>query len=173
MIAKSSARFYKNSALARWSVCFLLFVGASSAGFAEQPISGIATVIDGDTIEIHGTRIRLHGIDAPESRQECRRLDGTPWRCGQQAALALGGRIGHATVQCDGRSQDRYRRLIAVCYLGNDDLNRWMVASGWAVAYRIYSMDYVADEKRAHDARLRIWSGTFEMPWEWRASKKE
>jgi len=36
-----------------------------------------ASVIDGDTIEVHGQRIRIHGIDAPESRQLCR-LDGKP-----------------------------------------------------------------------------------------------
>jgi endonuclease YncB( thermonuclease family) len=44
-----------------------------------------------------------------------------------------------------------------------------MVANGWAVAYREYSLDYVADEERAKRARLGIWSGSFEMPWDWRA----
>jgi len=125
-------------------------------------------VIDGDTIEIHGTRIRLHGIGAPESRQECDRPDGTSWRCGQQAALALSDRIGRSTVRCEPHGRDRYGRVIAVCFKGTDDLNRWMVTAGWAVAYRKYSLDYVDVEKRAHAARLGIWSERFQMPWDWR-----
>jgi len=55
---------------------------------ALADVAGIATVIDGDTLEIHGQRIRLHGIDAPESRQLCR-LDGKPWQCGKDAANNL------------------------------------------------------------------------------------
>lgn len=59
-------------------------VGAVSA----KTLVGVASVIDGDTIEIRGEKIRLHGIDAPESGQRCHRSDGE-WACGQQAALAL------------------------------------------------------------------------------------
>jgi endonuclease YncB( thermonuclease family) len=141
---------------------------AAPAVCAQQSIVGIASVIDGDTIEIHGVQIRMHGIDAPESRQECFRTDGTSWRCGQRAALALSDRIGRATVRCEPRDRDRYGRVVAVCFKGAEDLDRWMVANGWAVAYRKYSMDYVSDEERAKRARLGIWSGSFEMPWEWR-----
>ena len=47
---------------------------------ALADMTGQATVIDGDTIDIHGTRIRLHGIDAPESGQLCH-IDGKRWRC--------------------------------------------------------------------------------------------
>ncbi len=50
--------------------------------------AGTASVIDGDTIEVHGQRIRLHGIDAPGGRQLCRR-DGKPWQCGKDAANTL------------------------------------------------------------------------------------
>jgi endonuclease YncB( thermonuclease family) len=138
---------------------------------AAEPLMGTASVIDGDTIEIHGQRIRLHGIDAPESQQECTRSDGVTWRCGQQAALALSDRIGRSTVRCDPRDRDRYGRIIAICFKDTEDLNRWMVASGWAVAYRKYSLDYVADEERAHADKVGIWSGTFVMPWDWRAHR--
>ena len=55
---------------------------------ALADVAGVASVIDGDTIEVHGQRIRLHGIDAPESRQLCR-LDGQPWQCGKDAANIL------------------------------------------------------------------------------------
>jgi hypothetical protein len=62
--------------------------------------------------------------------------------------------IGRATVRCEPR--DRYGRTVASCFKGAEDLNRWMVANGWAVAHRKYSLDYVADEERAHRARLPL-----------------
>lgn len=135
-------------------------------------LTGVASVIDGDTLEIHGTRIRLFGIDAPESGQLCTRESGERWRCGQHAALALSDQIGRATVTCIGRDTDRYRRLIAVCRSRGVDLNGWMVAQGWALAYRRYSMDYVPAENRASQSRRNIWSGSFDMPWEWRAARR-
>ncbi len=64
------------------------------AGPTLADVAGVASVIDGDTIEVHGQRIRLHGIDAPESRQLCR-LDGKPWQCGKDAANALADKIAH------------------------------------------------------------------------------
>ncbi|MBM3535880.1 MAG: thermonuclease family protein [Alphaproteobacteria bacterium] len=148
-----------------------LILGLNSDAIGESAVVGIATVIDGDTIEIHGQRIRLHGIDAPESRQGCTRPDGTSWRCGQQASLALADHIGTATIRCEPHGHDRYRRIIAVCFKRAEDLNRWMVTSGWAIAYRKYSFDYAADEENAHRAGLQLWSGTFEMPWDWRLHK--
>ena len=139
---------------------------------AQAPLAGTATVIDGDTIEVHGTRIRLHGIDAPESRQECRHADGTAWRCGQQAALALSDHIGRRPVSCKSLDRDRYGRVVATCLLSSGELNRWMVANGWAVSYRRYSLEYVADEDKARQARLGIWVGPFQMPWDWRAARR-
>ena len=125
-----------------------------------------ASVIDGDTIEIYGVRIRFFGIDTPEGGQQCRRPDGSSWRCGQQAALALSDHIERSTIRCEARDRDRYGRTVAVCFRGNEDLNRWIVASGWAVAYRQYSMDDIADEYAARRNRINIWSGNFDMPWD-------
>jgi endonuclease YncB( thermonuclease family) len=96
------------------------------------------------------------------------RPTGERWRCGQQASFALADRIERATVRCEQRDVDRYGRIVAVCFKGAEDLNCWMVANGWAVAYRRYSLDYVADEDEAHHRQINIWSGEFEMPWDWR-----
>jgi len=130
-------------------------------------MSGIASVIDGDTIELHGTRIRLIGIDAPESRQLCQR-NGEPWRCGQAAALALADHIEGKTLDCRPDGEDRYGRTLAVCFLGSEDLNGWLVEQGWALAYRHYSTVYVGQESRAEAANAGVWSAEFEMPWDWR-----
>jgi len=119
----------------------LLAFAAIGPASAQEDLTGVASVVDGDTIEIHGQRIRLHGIDAPESSQLCVRPTGERWRCGQQASFALADRIERATVSCQPRDRDRYGRIVAICFKGNEDLNRWMVASGWAVAFRRYSED--------------------------------
>lgn len=134
-------------------------------------IMGQASVIDGDTIEIHGKRIRFHGIDAPESRQLCEQSE-QKYRCGQKASLALADKIGRTIVRCDERGTDRYKRIIGVCYTDEENLNRWMVRSGWAVAYRRYSTDYVGDEDLAREEKIGIWAGAFEMPSEWRRKSR-
>lgn len=144
---------------------------AAAAG-APELLTGVASVIDGDTIEVHGTRIRLHGIDAPESAQLCVDADGKPWRCGQQASLALAERIGRTPVTCNRTDTDHYGRTISVCTQGDKDLNAWMVAEGWAVAYRRYTRDYVRLEEHAKTAGAGIWSSQFVMPWDWRRGQR-
>jgi endonuclease YncB( thermonuclease family) len=134
-------------------------------------LSGIASVIDGDTLDLHGKRIRLHGIDAPESRQSCSR-EGQSWRCGQQASLALSDHIASRTLRCEQRDIDRYKRIVAVCYMGAEDVNAWLVRSGWAMAYRQYSKDYIAVEMEARTAHVGIWTGEVQPPWEWRRKPK-
>jgi endonuclease YncB( thermonuclease family) len=150
------------------STPFALVFLAVAFPAAAADITGRASVIDGDTIEIHGTRIRLHGIDAPESAQLCIGADERPWRCGQRAALALADHIRVRTVSCERRDRDQFGRVIAVCFSGGADLNAWMVAEGWAVAYRRYAQDYVALEDEAKTAPKGIWASRFVMPWDWR-----
>ena len=133
-------------------------------------ITGQARVIDGDTIEVAGQRIRLHAVDAPERRQPCSH-NGKPWQCGEAATKALAGKIGRRSVTCEERDQDRYGRIVAVCYAGGEDLSAWMVRRGWALAYRRYSLDYVEEEADAREARKGIWQGKFIPPWEWRKMK--
>lgn len=145
---------------------------ASASDQATPGLDGMGSVIDGDTIEIHGTRIRLNGIDAPESAQLCRDGRGSAWRCGQQAAMALSDRIGRQPVSCQQTDTDRYRRVVADCFVADENLNQWMVGQGWAVAWRKYSTAYVAAEDSARTAARGIWRGRFEMPWDWRAARR-
>ena len=138
---------------------------------AAGAVTGSARVIDGDTLDVGGVRIRLHGIDAPESGQSCR-AGGNRWSCGRDAARALAGRIGGRSIACQERDRDRYGRVVAVCSASGMDLNAWMVAEGWAFAYRRYSNAYVGEESAARAARRGVWRGEIVPPWEWRKGKR-
>jgi endonuclease YncB( thermonuclease family) len=154
------------------AVTFLsLFLLTASAATGSEIIAGRASVIDGDTIVIHGQRIRLHGIDAPESGQSCK-LRGKRSRCGRNSAIALAGKIGNRTVQCEQKDIDRYNRIVAVCRTGGEDLNAWMVRQGYAIAYRRYSADYIRQEDNASMSKIGIWQGDFVAPWDWRRGKR-
>ena len=147
-------------------------LGLSSIAHARtgDTVAGTVSVVDGDTLDLHGQRIRLWGIDAPESWQLCS-VDGKPWRCGQAAALALSDRIGRGTVRCEERDVDRWKRIVARCRIGSDDLGAWLVGQGLALAFVRYSEDYVAEEAEARAARRGIWRGAFSPPWEWRRDR--
>ncbi|MCJ2129258.1 thermonuclease family protein [Methylobacterium sp. E-045] len=152
-----------------YALAFLLALATASAA---EPIIGRASVMDGDTLDIGGTRIRLHGIDAPENGQLCQNRAGKAFRCGQAGPLALADRIGSTPVSCDPRDTDKYGRTVAVCRKGAEDLNRWLVAQGHAVAYRHYSQDYVPAEDNAKAGKLGIWAGSFTAPGDWRKGER-
>jgi endonuclease YncB( thermonuclease family) len=141
---------------------------SSSQSASTKDIVGRASVIDGDTLEIHGQRIRLWGIDTPESAQLCH-VSGKPWRCGQQAALAVSDYIGQRTVACIEQDRDRYRRIVARCSVAAEDIGAWLVGNGWALDYTEYSGGaYASHQAIAASAKIGIWRGTFDKPWEWR-----
>lgn len=145
---------------------------ASIADARDGQIDGIARVIDGDTVEVAGDRVRLHAVDAPEARQTCLR-DGQLYACGQLATRYLAGIIGSTEVSCTVRNRDRYGRAVAICSdADGHDLGAGMVASGWALAYRRYGMDYVGLEHEAAEAGRGIWSGQFVEPSRWRAGDR-
>ena len=145
---------------------------AGSPAVNAREITGHATVVDGDTLRIGRARIRLHGIDAPESAQTCSDTHGRPYPCGRAAGRALESMVGGGTVRCAVRDTDRHRRAVAVCSLGARDLNAWMVLNGHALAYRRYARDYVRHEAEARTGRRGIWRGTFEAPWDWRRKRR-
>jgi len=128
-------------------------------------VYGPARVIDGDTLEVAGERVRLFGIDAPEKGQTCRGPRGRPWPCGRVATHALKALIAGRPVVCQTTARDRYGRAIARCLVARTDLSAWMVGAGWALAYRRYSTRYVPWECAARRDRRGLWSGRFELPW--------
>lgn len=130
-------------------------------------ITGRARVVDGDTLDMGGRRIRLFGIDAPESAQSCER-DGAAYACGQAAKHYLEALVAGQPVNCHARDKDKYGRTVATCTVGEADINAAMVRAGWAVAYRQYSKAYVPLEEEARSRRAGIWAGTFEPPSNWR-----
>lgn len=135
-------------------------------------LTGTATVIDGDTIDIHKQRIRFHAMDAPESSQRCWR-GREEWRCGQAASLALQEKINRRPVRCEQTDQDRYGRIVARCYVGETDLNGWLVEEGLALAAPQYGKDYIAHEARARRAGKGMWAGEFVTPSDWRKGMRE
>ena len=142
--------------------------GAWYKHWDAKPLVGAASVVDGDSLEISGTRIRLTGIDAPEMHQTCTDARRETWSCGRAAARELRARIGDRELKCEQTASDRYRRVLAVCFLPDgSDVNAWMVRQGWAVASG-YAPNYRSQQDEAKAAKRGIWAGTFMLPAEWR-----
>lgn len=153
----------------------ILAAGAALAAPAlAEPIVGVASVIDGDTIEVHGQRIRLNGIDAPESRQLCLDAAGEKYRCGQSAAMALDQLLEVARpTTCHEVDRDRWGRVVARCTAGGKDVAEAMVKAGHALDWPRYSKGAYADaEAGARAARRGMWAGSFARPWEWRQGRE-
>lgn len=138
---------------------------------AGRLLTGPATVHDGDTITVAGARIRLHGIDAPETDQPCQRQSGQ-WHCGREASGRLRALIAGKEVRCTPLDTDRYGRTVARCEIGGMDIQAWMVRNGWATAYTRYSKDYLPQQRRAQIERLGIWQGESVTPEAWRHSSR-
>jgi endonuclease YncB( thermonuclease family) len=150
-----------------------LVAAAAIAGSGDN-LSGHPRVIDGDTIAIGSTHIRLFGIDAPESKQTCTDDIGLRYWCGTVATAALSEEIGRATVDCRKVDTDRYGRVVAMCMVDGRDLGAEMVRHGWATEYREYSQGlYDDDEAAARAAKRGIWRGEFEEPARWRAEHRQ
>jgi endonuclease YncB( thermonuclease family) len=134
-------------------------------------LSGYARVIDGDTIVINGTHIRLAGIDSPERSQTCEGRDGNVYECGRDASSVMAELIRGQRVECVSEGPDRYGRTLATCRTERGELNAEMVRRGWAVPYMAHGR-YRVEMGEAKAASLGIWSGRFEMPAEWRRAHK-
>lgn len=124
-------------------------------------------VIDGDTLEVDGTRVRLWGIDAPEMQQTC--VGG--YQAGVQASAALTTLLSSSSerLACDQVDIDRYGRVIAVCRFGDVDIAAELVRSGMAMDWPRHSNGaYSAAQATAVNSRRGIWAHRCMAPWQWR-----
>lgn len=131
------------------------------------PAAAQTRIIDGDTLDIDGTRYRLFAMDAPERTQRCLK-DGLAWPCGTAATDALIALIAGRPIECRAIELDRYGRNVAVCSVAGMDLGEAMVQRGWALAYRSFSTVYVDEENFARVSKAGIWTSGFVTPEEWR-----
>ena len=155
----------------------LLVLCFNFPSFGSELISGMVKIIDGDTLKIGEKKIRLYGIDAPEKAQNCKKIYFSflifnfqkDYKCGERSTLALSKKLNNKKVKCILEdNKDKYKRNIGTCYIENQDINRWLVKNGYAVAYTKYSRKYVLDEQYAMENKLGIWRGTFIRPEKWR-----
>jgi endonuclease YncB( thermonuclease family) len=151
----------------RWCCGFFLLFTWGVPVAAAQGLNGIPEIVDGDTVYLGTTRLRLVGIDAPESDQLCLDAGAKVVTCGLEAKNRLSsysaGRSWTRTVS----GGDPYGRSVATCFIGQEDVSSWLVRNGLALAYRQYSLAYVRDEEPA-PIRRGMWSGAFIAPWDWR-----
>lgn len=135
----------------------------------SAPLAGRAYAVDGDTLGIGETRIRIVGIDAPELDQSCTSAEGDAWPCGREARSFLAALIARSEISCLPEGRDRYGRTLARCSIGDRDLAGEIVGAGWALA----EAGYAGDQTAARNARTGIWSGSFEAPSQWRRDRGE
>lgn len=154
--------------IVRWILAVLALLFSYGVALPDD-FAGQASIIDGDTLEIHGNRIRLWGIDAPESDQLCRGEDSLQYRCGARAANDLDAFVARRPVTCVPISLDRYGRTVATCSVAGADLGEWLVRRGLALDWPQYSRGkYGADQRAAEKGGNGIWKGSYVEPWLYR-----
>jgi endonuclease YncB( thermonuclease family) len=154
------------------AVAVICLLSLSRIAFADD-LTGQASVIDGDTLDIHGSRIRIWGIDAPESDQLCRDEDSTQYRCGAKAANDLDAMIARRPVTCVDIDERSYNRVVAVCSVAGVDIADWLTRSGNALDWPKYSKGAYGDAQAEAKREGRgMWEGSFVEPWKYRACRR-
>src|SRR5688572_14146290 len=148
-----------------------VLLAARAGSLDNQVIAAVVTsVIDGDTIKVQLSEgpalVRLANIDAPESIQSG----------GGAAARALHARLLAQEVSLHVVERGRDQRLLAVVFLGDENVNAWMVKQGhaWADRGSAMAQDYCVWEKAARSLRRGLWADKhWVAPWDWRISQRD
>jgi len=151
----------------------ILLLGLLPATADAADIAGVPKIREGDHVQIGNSRISLGGIDAPAVDQLCLNTKGERWTCGVAARDELIKHVGAKSWTCHPRTTDRRGRIVARCEVDGEDIQKWLVANGWALSYARISHDYDADEKAAREAKAGMWQGAFIAPWDWRTRNKK
>jgi endonuclease YncB( thermonuclease family) len=151
---------------------------ALAPAVAAQDITGTIRVLDGDSLSVGSTDVRLFAVDAPELGQTCDAPGrvaggGGVWACGDWAAAQVRAAYAGQRATCRVLDIDRYGRAVSRCAVGGADMGARIVAEGWAMAYRRYGLDYDLAEKGAAAAGRGIWSGGVEVPEAYRARVRQ
>ncbi|MGC3936244.1 thermonuclease family protein [Roseobacter sp. EG26] len=152
----------------------VLLVGTLAVPFgsyAADTLSGSVRVIDGDTLAIGTTRVRIFGIDAPEADQTCTTMQGAKWKCGAWVSAEVEKRFGGRQATCEPMAVDRYGRTVARCHVNGEDIGATLVSEGLAFAYRQYSQHYVLAEKGAAVRDVGLHASQVQTPSEFRGLK--
>jgi micrococcal nuclease len=164
------------SAIVLLSAFAALHLLSVSSCVSSRTVEGTVTrVTDGDTLILvtsEGTKLkaRLYGIDAPEIRHQ--EVPGQPY--GREARDALAELALGRKVTLEILDIDTHRRMVGIVRVSGVDINREMVRSGFAWAYRRYlstpyASSYIAAEKEARGKRLGLWKQSHpDPPWEFK-----
>ena len=131
-------------------------------------------IVDGDTINLNGDKIRFSGIDAPESfykgREQLCLKKKIIIRCGKLSKDFLIKIIGKNTVTCEKEKKpDKYNRILAECFVKGQSLSKALVKNGFAFDYPKYSKKkYSKFQKYAKKNKLGLWDMEFKFPWDFR-----
>jgi len=135
-------------------------------------------IVDGDTINLNGEKIRFSGIDAPESnykgKEQTCLINETIIKCGKLSKEFLIKKIGTNKVTCKREEKpDQYNRILAECFVNGESLSKILVKNGYAFDYARYSKKkYAQDQEYAKTNKLGLWAMKFEYPWQWRKKNK-
>ncbi|OGT98790.1 MAG: nuclease [Geobacteraceae bacterium GWB2_52_12] len=163
-----------------FSATLLLILLLTGNAYAARILDGmVKAVYDGDTIllitrEESQLKVRLYGIDAPETRKPDK--PGQPY--GDISRRTLMYKIMGRRVTAEIVDIDQHKRAVAVIRYDGKDINREMVAEGMAWAYRrylqgAYESEYINSETRARSRRAGLWrEPNPQPPWEFRRGKK-
>ena len=157
--------------MSRFAVALVVLLAPSLTYAAD--VSGVPKIREADLVQIGNSRIRLSGIDAPSADQLCLNTKGERWTCGVAARDELIKHTEGKSWTCRLGQTDRRGRALARCEVDGQDIQKWLVRSGWALAFNRFSHDYDADEKEAREAKAGMWQGAFFAPWDWRVRNKK
>jgi len=168
--------------------CVLVLVGSSSLGQGsglspyDTPkvvsgvpegtrLAGLGTMVDGDTLRLNEQLVRIAGIDAPESDQQCELRYGVAYACGAAASAMMAEILAQGPVECQALGRDRFGRILARCWQGTQDIGADMVRAGHALAYVQMSQAYLPQQEAAKHEKVGLWRGRYTPPWAFRQAQ--